>query len=1013
MRKVILFLVSVAWFLKVSGQHLYPISTSEGCGFVDSLGETIVNPQFLECSYSYVHNVAYTKLSNGWQLLNPNGEPIIETRYDSISYWGKNIVLAYRKEGVSIFLSNKRRVNLKYEVDSLKLYGYKEKEYIQVFEENKTYLISSKGIAYFKELALDSLSSEWDNSFVVFKGGLQGIMNLREDYFLDISYDSIQYYDAGLRFYKEGKVGFKKRFFYRDIKTEKQSEVFFEAIYDDIRTFGKHFLKLTKGNEISLYDIEKRVIVADDLPENTRPFNQYYHRVYVGKKMGLCSLNGAPLTPAVYSKLLDSGHPTRVLFIKNGLYGFLNEKGIELTGAEFDRLYPFEAWGLLPRVFTKYKSDTLFGLINIDGDTLTTAKYVNIRLISDDRAACLNSDSSAIVYVFDKTTAQIDDWYNLSHIKQLSVVKQTKGVGIDNLYVGKEAYKKRYFSYNIMNKIFSGKDERFTAGDYSRIIEKEIDDVKLFLLFIPWKSTFDPTDEVFTVLSRFTREQEQGYTTDMTDEVYKSVNLIGRNIIRGVRTDGKIDFLSLTLRRMYLSYAYKYRTEKFLVTNIIKGNKYYPRIFEVEQKRKFKRYLLPYSNFTKNHIEPVFDSLILKQKYVFGRSGLYWDFAKPDTLSLPSYTLDLTLSDDMILSHQQDTSYYLYNRHGKEMHRFTSFELIKESENGIAFVKFDSLFNYLNPQGELILDSSVKKCSEFINGFANLYQNKKFSVINRKGEVVISSQQRLLVFNQLGSAIYYQNKKFGLIDTVGAIIDTAKYSSIRVIKGTNFFTFKRDKYGLEGILSSTGNVELPDKYKKIKHISSHIVQLELMSGKKGLYNLDTKKLINPKYDKVKKAGNESYIVSKGAKAGLYHSVKGWLVPVKYKNISGFRYGYATVKSKKENFYILENGNVVRNQPQKVYTEKVIQDTLYYDQKLGFVGLKSVNIPVQYHKIVQFEKNKCYVAIKFSKFVLHDYVGKTLLSSDTWLSAKILDNNVMKVQTVNGLKYYNFLQGKWF
>ena len=80
----------------------------------------------------------------------------------------------------------------------------------------------------------------------------------------------------------------------------------------------------------------------------------------------------------------------------------------------------------------------------------------------------------------------------------------------------------------------------------------------------------------------------------------------------------------------------------------------------------------------------------------------------------------------------------------------------------MVLVKLDTLFNYLNRNGELILDSSVSSAKKFENGFATIKANNKFSVINRKGEIVLKNQIRPIKFNKTGIGVYYDKKRFGL-----------------------------------------------------------------------------------------------------------------------------------------------------------------------------------------------------------------------------------------------------------
>lgn len=1006
-----LFIIS----LLVHSQHLYKVSADEKCGFIDAKGKVVIASVFSSCQFDYDYDLAAVRNEQGYHLMNAKGEVISPLVYDTTYVFNSRFLIGVKGNRVGVYERNKGIVSLRLQADSALPFVHFEKIYLQVFDAGQTFLIDNEGRSYFKNLAIDKITNISENHFLLEQNRKKGIYTLSGTSYLNIKYDSIIAYKGGLKYYQGGKLGYKKKLFYLTSSTGQAAFIDFPAEYDDISYFGKDYLVLRKEKALILYHIKDRKIITRNFNENARPLCEEYHKYRSQGKFGLCNLLGTPLSEPLYNRLIDSKHPNRVIYIKNGQYGFMDEKGQELTNLLFDKISPFKEKGIVPRSFTKYKVNGLFGLVDINGDTTVAPKFTSIQLVSNDRAACVNADSSGRVYMMDTQTGLIDDWYDLIDIKQLSVSKKYYRTGTDNLFVAITPFEKGYYSYKILNrKNWSEEADQYNLRDLAMITINKINVNRSNTIKLIFKSqlndkSFAPIDVKVSALS----VSSSGKRKVSNSSSYQSMELIDDFYVKARKTNGDISFFDVNLRRLKLLYQENNRKYSLPVHQAFVGNHYYPNVFKVDFFENDTNYVVLKNDLKSFEVGIGFDTLLFNHRFIYGRSGEYWQCANIDSLQLPNQTFKLSFNDSLLLSTQKKTSFYIYGRNGNQTHRLGTLEVINQSKDGITLLKIDSVFNYLNSRGEFLLADTIKEAYPFVNGFANIKIGDEYGVINRAGELVINNQKRKLVFNALGVAKKYENRKCYLIDTFGNNVDTMVYTSLSAIKYSTLFAYKLTKSDKWGLLNSSGEVLYHSLFDKVKSIDSGLI-LGLNGNQVKLINAhDGRELIDIKGAVIKKANQGVYLVNKGSKWGMFSDKGKWILPMKYSRVSKFNSsGFAIATSKKGVFYVLSDYSITGEKPKrKSIKPKPSQIILLPKDNEQYVGVLEASIPARYHEIVRL-KNGCYIGRRFHQYIVHTIKGQEVIHSDLWVSAQLIDNEILEVMTTESVNYFNLNTLQW-
>ena len=194
-----------------------------------------------------------------------------------------------------------------------------------------------------------------------------------------------------------------------------------------------------------------------------------------------------------------------------------------------------------------------------------------------------------------------------------------------------------------------------------------------------------------------------------------------------------------------------------------------------------------------------------------------------------------------------------------------------------------------NSSGETLFDSYRKKVVEtnpdslwFENGLAFVQRNDSIRIhVNSSAQVEVPRDSKMVFIKSPDSIRYFfvslKNRKTIFNIESGIKMFTTDYDQIESLDARNFIVFKKNK---KGIVDLKGKTVLPVEYDALILSQSH---LSLYKDKKfGLYNLYTKQLIKPTFEKNLQLLDSAILIA--FQNGHYG-----LIDWSGKTISGFEY----------------------------------------------------------------------------------------------------------------------------
>ncbi len=146
--------------------------------------------------------------------------------------------------------------------------------------------------------------------------------------------------------------------------------------------------------------------------------------------------------------------------------------------------------------------------------------------------------------------------------------------------------------------------------------------------------------------------------------------------------------------------------------------------------------------------------------------------------------------------------YYLINKTGKQINSKT-WEEIGIFSDGLALVKDNSKWGYVDALGNKVIDTKFDLASGFTKGAAVVKLNGKFFLINKKGEPINSNKYDAAGTPDNGTFPVQKDSMTGLIDSKGnTIIDfNQSYTGLLYMSEDRVWATKDGKWGL---LDNTG-----------------------------------------------------------------------------------------------------------------------------------------------------------------------------------------------------------------
>ena len=98
--------------------------------------------------------------------------------------------------------------------------------------------------------------------------------------------------------------------------------------------------------------------------------------------------------------------------------------------------------------------------------------------------------------------------------------------------------------------------------------------------------------------------------------------------------------------------------------------------------------------------------------------------------------------------------------------------------NGLALVRSGFIYEYVNPQGEIVIHNDFEKSLPFSEGMAAAYKNRKWGYINTKGEWVVSPQYNNAKSYREGLAAVCDDRGWTFIDVNGKELLNKRFKSV-------------------------------------------------------------------------------------------------------------------------------------------------------------------------------------------------------------------------------------------
>ncbi|MEI6754067.1 MAG: WG repeat-containing protein [Paludibacter sp.] len=270
------------------------------------------------------------------------------------------------------------------------------------------------------------------------------------------------------------------------------------------------------------------------------------------------------------------------------------------------------------------------------------------------------------------------------------------------------------------------------------------------------------------------------------------------------------------------------------------------------------------------------------------------------------------------------------------------FDEVGDFHAGMAKVKLDKKWGFVNEQGLVVIDCQYEDAGDFHQGRAMLKSKGKWGFIDKRGNVRVSFMfdevsnfshgvAKVTQFkkhfyinkcgNQISSLKFGREGRFHLLFRLYEIITKKKKQSVQIYKNTyNYRVSSISKDGYRwatideshfGYINEKGNLKIKMQYDKAFDFNEKRARVEL-NGKIGFINRKNKRVIPIEYDTAAiQFKNGLLRVSKHEKHGFVNINNREIIRLKYDRTINFNQGLAGVSiAKKWGFIDLFDNQII-------------------------------------------------------------------------------------------------------
>jgi hypothetical protein len=308
-------------------------------GFMDSLGQTVIQPQF-SFARQFKNEVAIVKVENNWGLIDKTGKSVLECVYNDVQY-----------------LENS------------------ESQMIQVLvRKERIGLIDCTGKVIVPAI-YTNLGEVQEGRIAIESDGKWGFCDLNGNEIIACQYEKVQDFSEGLAaFRKDRKWGFIDLYGNMVIKNE----------YRNAGNFKENLAPVSLRYDYQYIDKSGKIVI-ETLFDEAYDFENGVARVKHEKEWALIDWNGNFICQSSkYLKIEPFDENGLAIVQMDGNHRYftiINKKGEKITNKKYNKIEPFT------NGFAAVRTDKGYGFINRSGEAVVDFDFTNVEPFSENIAA--------------------------------------------------------------------------------------------------------------------------------------------------------------------------------------------------------------------------------------------------------------------------------------------------------------------------------------------------------------------------------------------------------------------------------------------------------------------------------------------------------------------------------------------------------------------------------------------------------------------------------------------------
>jgi hypothetical protein len=308
-------------------------------GFMDSLGKTLIQPQF-EFARQFKNGVAIVKNEKSWGLVDKTGKSVLECIYNDVQY-----------------LENS------------------DSQMIQVLvRKERIGLINHTGKVIVPAIYTD-LGNVQEGRIAVERGDKWGFCDLNGNEIIACQYEKVQGFSEGLAAFRKGrKWGF----------IDLYGNIVIENEYRNAGNFKENIAPVSLRYDYQYIDKSGKIMIQTSFDE-ANDFENGVARVKHEKEWALIDLNGNFICQSSKFIKIESFNADGLAIVQmdgtRRYYAIINQKGEKITHKKYNKILPFT------NGFAAVRTKKGYCFINCSGEEVINSNLKNVKPFTENIAA--------------------------------------------------------------------------------------------------------------------------------------------------------------------------------------------------------------------------------------------------------------------------------------------------------------------------------------------------------------------------------------------------------------------------------------------------------------------------------------------------------------------------------------------------------------------------------------------------------------------------------------------------